>query len=281
MKRHDSKLNAQRLASAISIRERGLDALLAKTELSSSHLATMVQFGTALAQYSAALSASDPRIESGLAAAARGGAALFASLGADKPRELLLHDGKARLITSAQPNSEAAPNTWWDSFHAARCLGDVYSLDRLAAADVDLVRKSPTTTGEFGYLLISALAGYHRREADTPERLVAALRAADPATADSDMRNYVEKIAGPEIELWFRIVDNDERAFGAALEKSLELHRAYYARHDAPVLGQLALGPAAAACAATDSGFDLAVMSDYVPQHILELDRKELIDALN
>ncbi len=273
MRRHAPKLNQQRIQSAIMIREKGLAAGLSKEDLGAGSLASIVQLGVGLAQYASSADPADERIATGLAAAARAGSAMFAALGAAEPRDLLLYDGRTRRIPALAPSSSTAPMAWLRAFHAATCVGDIYALDRLAGADIALIRDSPTTTDEFGYLHIDALCGYHRRDADTPERLLAALKATDPDAVDPRLRNYVLDIATPQMELLFRLLKKDEAAFNQTLVMALEQHGKYYRRDQAPVLGQLALGPLALSCAAHDAGLAVTVESNYIPRWLIERQR--------
>lgn len=269
VQRHDPKLSRPRIESAIMVRERGIEGGLAKPFLTADNLAALLQLGFALAQYCCALNPSDRRIARGLSVVARAGALLFAA-SATSSRELLFVDDRRLELGPFDNVNSISPRAWMQGFYAGMVLRDVYALDLLADVDLDLIRQAPSSTDEFGYLHIAALQAYQRREDDAPERTLAALRATEPEGVSDGLKDWALRIAVPEIELLFRLIDRDSVNIGQAATQALEQHRTYYTRSDAPVLGQLALGPAALAARARDLGLDVAPASDYIPEWLLD-----------
>jgi hypothetical protein len=230
-----------------------------------------------LTQYAAATDPADGRIVTGLTDAMRGGAVMFSALEAPEVRDALFRDGQGRLNPPLRPLGVGT--RWMQSCHAALCLNDAGELDRLAGVDVGLLRASPATVEEYGYLHIDALCGYHRRDPDTADRLLRALKAADPDAIDLRMVDYTLRIAVPQIETLYHLIRRDASDFNDALWKALEQHKKYYATSRVPAMGQLAVELLGLACAALDAGLPVTVESDYIPGWLMERDRDRIFNS--
>lgn len=275
LSRHAHGLSDRILGRQVARHERTVSAFAGLESLAPMALYTVISDGVGLAALASLSDVTDLRILDGLRTSARAGAALFTALGASRPVEVDIGGSARRTIQPIASDSTASPRTWRWAFFAAVCTGDRHAGSRIAAADVAAIRQSPTSADEYAYLEIEALAAFYRGDANTPERLLAALRAADPKSVDAGQRNFVLDVANYELELFYRLGKGDAEAFNQTLAKALRGHKHYWGKGQRArdPMGQLAFGPLAAACMASDRGITVTVESDYVPRAIIEYPR--------
>jgi hypothetical protein len=270
--RHDHGMTDRIVQRNLARHQRTVAALGNAESRTSDQLGAAIRVGVSLAAFQSIVDPEDASVVQGLRVSARSGAGLFAAMGASADVELEYFSGKRYSIAPAPPSEWTNPMTWRQAFYSALAVRDSYSLDLLAAADVDLIRQSVTTANEFAYLHIEALQAYHRRAGDTAERINAALGAADPDVVDPEFKDYVLDIACREIELLFYRIKGEAEPFNEGLKAALESYKHYYTRgrngEDAICL--IALGPLGIACAAADAGIPIEIESEYIPRSVID-----------
>jgi hypothetical protein len=204
------------------------------------------------------------------------GAALFGALvaGAGTTIEAPLPGSDEVIgVTGVAPSpSIGEPIYWRQALLAALAVRHARAISLLANVPVTLLRDlAPTHPGWF-FLEAEALQALALRSKDVSQRLVAAARAADPATVDEAGRDWVLEVVTPELQLAFRALDRDQAEYDRWIEVAIKAHHRYYqdaAERSNQPLSQLALAPLAMACVAHDLGIRTSVESDYLPRHII------------
>jgi hypothetical protein len=102
--------------------------------------------------------------------------------------------------------------------------------ERLAEIPVDILKQSTTRGDEYLYLQIEALQSFWKGAADTPQRVIEAMKATDPELIKVGTVDYALNIAVPEIDLLFRLLENDSVAFNESLIKALERHKKHWSK---------------------------------------------------
>ncbi len=268
MQRHPHGLTERILGRALARYQKTVDQLPTHPSLSTTVLEVAIRDGVGLAAVASLGDEADPRILQGLRASARAGGALYAGLSASAPVSVSLDGSSLREVGPFDADDNTNPISWRRAFFSAICAGDHRALAHLRGADLAGIRRSPTTSGPFAYAQIEALIGL-----DAPgarERLLAALKLADPEAVEPGYRDFVLDVVCHELELFFRVLAGDAAAFDTALAKAVAGHRRYYGRGEPArtPLGQLALGPLAAVCLARGRGMEVTVRSGYLPPSV-------------
>lgn len=214
-----------------------------------------------------------PALQSSWGRSAYASAGVFVAAAAEDrlPVNVRLSPGREVVVSHAISSHIVDANSWVHAFAMALTVRDEALLDTLCSLDPAVLRRSPTECDEFVFTLVDALRALHRRSTDTSALLLEALR----QTASENLvvaPDWALDIAVPFIDMIFRLLDRDQTGFDAALMKALERHRAYYLRFPDWVTdprGFIARLPLAAACLAVDSGFEVRVKTEYLPEVIL------------
>ncbi len=182
-------------------------------------------------------------------------------------------DGQPVRLAVADVSDVANASNWLAGFYLAAIRRDQSILDRLSDTPLEILRRSSTRVDEYFYLYVGALQGFFKHEPDTSTRLLAALKATDPAQVHVGSVDYALDIIVPEMEILYRYLLRDAEGFNQALTRALELHRQYWSKGaDRKIYpdGFLALGPTALAGFASDAGLPVEVESDYLPMRLVQ-----------
>ena len=98
------------------------------------------------------------------------------------------------------------------------------------------------------------------------------MKATDPAQIKVGTVDAALNLEVLEIDLLWRLLENDGAAFNQALVKALEFHKKHWDKKKFKNVsrGFLALGPLALASIAYERGINIEVESDYIPEYIVQ-----------
>jgi len=164
--------------------------------------------------------------------------------------------------------------SWLQGFYLAAACREAHLNDSLAQIPVECLRQSSSRVDEYMYLQIEALQSFWKREADTPQRVIEAMKATDPEQIKVGTVDAALNLAVPEIDLLFRLLENDEATFNQALVKALDWYKKHCGQKELKnhPHGFLALGPLGLASIAYERGINIELESDYIPKYIVQRD---------
>ncbi len=183
--------------------------------------------------------------------------------------EVFLGEGEPRLVP-AQVTSYSSAISWVDAFCLAMACREVHLIDTLITTPVPVLRRSSTRCDEWMYLFIDALQAWQTERPDVTDRIIAAMRATDPAQIRVGSVSAALNLGVPEIDLlWCLAVDHDR--FGEALATAVREHREHWSapRWRSDPHGWIAVVPLAMACVAAQRGWAVPVESGYLPSFMI------------
>lgn len=171
-------------------------------------------------------------------------------------------------------NSYSSGISWLQGFYLASAVRESHLNDKLAEIPVSILKQSSTRSDEYLYLQIEALQSFWKGEPDTPEKLIAAMQATEPEQVKVGTVDAALNFAVPEIDLLFRLLENDSTAFNEALIKAVKCHKKSWSKKSLKnnPHGFLAISLLGLASIAYDRGNSITVESDYIPKYIIEGD---------
>ncbi|MFF1839008.1 immunity 49 family protein [Streptomyces sp. NPDC058231] len=176
---------------------------------------------------------------------------------------------KDRTLQATGPQRYVTPGTWLTAFYLAVVCRERDRITALCRVPLSLLRENGAHYDEFEYAWIDALQTYWLGGDDFGSKLVAAVDGADSDTnADQET---VGKLLYPPMEMFHRVIRNDDAGFNRALAAALQWHKEYWTDETRVGLisGLVALAPLAMACFAHDAGISIDVESEYLPATLL------------
>ncbi|OBQ15501.1 MAG: hypothetical protein AN481_19670, partial [Aphanizomenon flos-aquae LD13] len=132
------------------------------------------------------------------------------------------------VMLPAGVNSYSSGISWLHGFYLGVACRETHLNDNLAEIPVAILKQSSTRSDEYLYLQIEALQSFWKGAADTPQRVIEAMKATDPELIKVGTVDYALNIAVREIDLLFRLLENDSVAFNESLIKALERHKKHW-----------------------------------------------------
>lgn len=222
----------------------------------------------------AAIDPADPEIARDLEAAACASAALFAALAAGPGTdvEAPLPGSDASVVVAGAAPGRGDPIDWRTGLLAALASRKRRAIEMLAGIPIAVLTKLAPRDPAWQAHEREALAAFAVLRAGAGDLLAAAAVAADPATVDPRLRDWVLDIVSPELQLAFSALVREPARFDQWMVEAIKGHHHYYfgrlGAHPT-VQGQLALAPLAMACVARDLGVHTTIASDYVPASVI------------
>jgi hypothetical protein len=178
------------------------------------------------------------------------------------------------VMLPAGVNSYSDGISWLHGFYLGVACRESHLNDRLAEIPVAVLKQSSSRNDEYLYLQIEALQSFWKGAADTPQRVIEAMKATDPELIKVGTVDYALNIAVREIDLLFRLLENDSVAFNESLIKALEWHKKHWSeknlKNDPD--GFIAIGILGLVSIAYERGMTIEVESDYIPKYIFQGD---------
>ncbi|MFJ8046250.1 immunity 49 family protein [Kitasatospora sp. NPDC096147] len=215
------------------------------------------------------------RIESweAVLTAMQASSALFVAAGMAEGEAECRIAGEVRRVPAGNSKREAHAGNWLTAFWLCVVCRETERLDALAALPVEVLRESGAVYDEYVYAWVEALQAYWKREPLQAEKLAAAIEGSDPEVARIASKDYLLRVVYPPMEMFYQFLKGDQAAFNSSLVQALELHKEYWTsdrERSITSTGFFALAPLAVACMAFDSGMQVEVESDYLPENLLD-----------
>jgi hypothetical protein len=178
------------------------------------------------------------------------------------------------VMLPAGVNSYSDGVSWLHGFYLGVACRESHLNDRLAEIPVAVLKQSSSRNDEYLYLQIEALQSFWKGATDTPQRVIEAMKATDPELIKVGTVDYALNIAVREIDLLFRLLENDSVAFNESLIKALERHKKHWSKKNLKndPNGFIAVGILGLVSIAYERGMTIEVESDYIPKYIFQGD---------
>ena len=178
------------------------------------------------------------------------------------------------VMLPAGVNSYSDGISWLHGFYLGVACRESHLNDRLAEIPVAVLKQSSSRNDEYLYLQIEALQSFWKGATDTPQRVIEAMKATDPEVIKVGTVDAALNIAVPEIDLLFRLLENDSVAFNESLIKALERHKKHWSKKNLKndPNGFIAIGILGLVSIAYERGMTIEVESDYIPKYIFQGD---------
>ncbi|MGW1521311.1 immunity 49 family protein [Streptomyces sp. NPDC002287] len=217
--------------------------------------------------------AAEPGSWEAVVTAAQLGSALFRTAGmTEGTTEVRIHHAM-RTLPAAGPSWDANAEAWIEGFWYAVITRDQPKMTELCELPLDVLRASGADHDDYLYHWVAALQAYWLKRPELVPELTLAFQRSHPDVAVIAGRDYIQQVAYPPINLFYKFLQKDEEGFHAALVEALELHKRYWTatpeRAD-DVDGLVPIGVLAVACLAYDGGIPVEVESPYLPEHLLK-----------
>lgn len=206
-------------------------------------------------------------------AAAQLGSAVFRTAGmAEGSTEVRIHH-EMRTLPATGPVPYAHAQAWIEAFWFAIITRDQPKMTALCELPIDVLRASGADHDDYLYHWVATLQAYWLKRPELVPELTLTFQRSHPDVAVIAGREYIQRVAYPPINLFYKFLQKDEEGFHATLLEALELHKQYWTatpeRAD-DIDGLVPLGLLAVACLAYDGGIPVRVESPYLPEHLLK-----------
>ncbi|MEU9718232.1 immunity 49 family protein [Streptomyces sp. NPDC047976] len=206
-------------------------------------------------------------------AAAQLGSALFRTAGmTEGTTEVRIHH-EMRTLPAAGPSWDANAEDWTQAFWYAIITRDQPKMTELCQLPIDVLRASGADHDDYLYHWVATLQAYWLGRPELVPELTLTFQRSHPNVAVIAGRDYIQQVAYPPINLFYKFLRKDEEGFHTALLEALELHKQYWTatpeRAD-DIDGLVPIGVLAVACLAHDAGIPVDVESPYLPEHLLK-----------
>jgi hypothetical protein len=228
----------------------------------------IAQAGFKLAGNGAVAGMDLPAICRGLQIAAKTLSGLFALAAGQGELEVDVGDHVPRRLPASGPTSFTHCGNWLDGFYAACICRERAALDILACTPIEILRKSSSLSDEAYYLLVEGLQALWLGREDTGAKLLASLKATDPAKLKMSSEEAVLDLLVPALDMASHLADGNEQLFNKATCYAIERHKKYWSKGDRKrqSVGFLAIAPLGLASLAHDRGLKITVDSEYLPK---------------
>jgi hypothetical protein len=138
---------------------------------------------------------------------------------------------------------------------------------------LDVLRASGADHDDYLYHWVAALQAYWLKRPELVPELTLTFQRSHPDVAAIADRDYIQQVAYPPINLFYKFLQKDEEGFHAALVEALELHKRYWTatpERAEDIDGLVPYGILAVTCLAYDAGIPVEVESSYLPELLLK-----------
>ncbi|MET8754366.1 immunity 49 family protein [Streptomyces sp. NPDC004667] len=206
-------------------------------------------------------------------ATAQLGSALFRTAGMTEGlAEVQIHH-EMRTLQAIGPVPYAHAQAWIEAFWFAIITRDQPKMTALCELPLDVLRASGADHDDYLYHWVATLQAYWLKRPELVPELTLTFQRSYPDVAVIAGREYIQHVAYPPINLFYKFLRKDEEGFHTTLLEALELHKQYWTatpeRTDS-IRGLVPIGILAVACLAYDGGIPVDVTSPYLPEHLLK-----------
>ncbi|MFE1560919.1 immunity 49 family protein [Streptomyces sp. NPDC058734] len=205
--------------------------------------------------------------------AAQLGSAIFRTAGmTEGTTEVRIHH-EMRTLPAVGPSSDANAQAWIEAFWYAIITRDQPKMTELCELPIDVLRASGADHDDYLYHWVATLQAYWLKRAELVPELTLTFQRSHPNVAVIAGRDYIQQVAYPPINLFYKFLRKDEEGFHATLLEALELHKQYWTatpERANDIDGLVPIGILAVTCLAYDGGIPVNVESPYLPEHLLK-----------
>ncbi|MFF4328299.1 immunity 49 family protein [Streptomyces sp. NPDC001591] len=217
--------------------------------------------------------AAEPGTWEAVVTSAQLGSALFRTAGmSEGTTEVRIHHAM-RTLPAAGPSWDANAESWIEAFWYAVITRDQPKMTELCELPIDVLRASGADHDDYLYHWVATLQAYWLKRPELVPELTLTFQRSHPDVAVIADRDYIQQVAYPPINLFYKFLQKDEDGFHTTLLEALELHKRYWTatpeRAD-DIDGLVPIGILAVACLAYDGGIPVEVESPYLPEHLLK-----------
>ncbi|MFG2622936.1 immunity 49 family protein [Streptomyces sp. NPDC048507] len=205
--------------------------------------------------------------------AAQLGSALFRTAGMTEGTAQCRIHHAVRTLPATGPNHDARASAWLQAFWYAIITRDQPRMTELCELPLDVLRAAGADHDDYLYHWVATLQAYWLKRPELVEELTATFDRSHPDVAVIAGREYIQQVAYPPINLFYKFLRKDEEGFHATLIEALELHRQYWTatpERTEDIDGRVPVAILAVACLAYDGGIPVGVESPYLPEHLLK-----------
>ncbi|MGY0022850.1 immunity 49 family protein [Streptomyces sp. cg35] len=180
-------------------------------------------------------------------------------------------------VPAAGPGAHPDARAWLDAFYLTLVTRERERTTRLCQVPLDDLR-GDTPVDDYVLHWIDVLQSHWLRRPvdDVVQKLVTTMETSHPDTATLAPKDFLNSVEYQPVALFHRLLTQDHDAFGEALTEALAQHGTYWGDSAAP-RARVALGPLALACLAYDMDFPVRLDAPYLPKHLLNRERLEVI----
>ncbi|MEU9718231.1 immunity 49 family protein [Streptomyces sp. NPDC047976] len=205
--------------------------------------------------------------------AAQLGSAIFRTAGmTEGTTEVRIHH-EMRTLPAVGPSSDANAQAWIEAFWYAIITRDQPKMTELCQLPIDVLRASGADHDDYLYHWVATLQAYWLGRPELVPELTLTFQRSHPNVAVIAGRDYIQQVAYPPINLFYKFLRKDEEGFHATLLEALELHKQYWTatpERANDIDGLVPIGILAVTCLAHDGGIPVNVESPYLPERLLK-----------
>ncbi|MFD8147080.1 immunity 49 family protein [Streptomyces sp. NPDC059708] len=205
--------------------------------------------------------------------AAQLGSALFRTAAMTQGTTQCRIHREPRTLPATGPSHDARASAWLRAFWYAIITRDQPRMTELCELPLDVLRASGAEHDDYLYHWVAALQAYWLKRPELVEELTSTFNRSHPDVAVIAGRDYIQHVAYPPINLFYKFLRKDEDGFQAALLEALELHKRYWTstpERAEDIEGRVPIAVLAVTCLAYDGGIPVEVESPYLPEHLLK-----------
>ncbi|WP_306366548.1 immunity 49 family protein [Nocardiopsis sp. CC223A] len=194
---------------------------------------------------------------------------------------------KTRTLHHLPPGPECDAGTWLTAFFLAVTCRDEKRVASLCQVTPEFLRQASEARGgaydEYIYPWIAAIQDFILSRPPLGDNLYRAMEMSTPANATISTPENLDKLVFPQVNTFYRLVQQDTEKFDEAVEQGIRLFHDFYTANEERSQnsdGTVPLRLLGLACMAYDlaqvvPGFDPDLDTPYFPKHILERTRHD------
>lgn len=140
-------------------------------------------------------------------------------------------NGKERILEGTGPSYSANAKNWLDAFFLALTCRDQDRASFLCKVPMASMREAADAGGaryhEFIYPWISALQDYILDRPQLTENLIGSFQLSSPSGSGPQGREFLDSIAFPQINAFYRIIEHNTEDFNRALAQGFQKFHSY------------------------------------------------------
>jgi hypothetical protein len=192
----------------------------------------------------------------------------------DGPHHIHLPGRQPFTANRIKSNASVDFDSWLNGIYIAMILRDIEAVKVYGIPDPEeIVRIGQWKPVPWEVPFIKFLNGIWAFDTSLLEHLKAALRGTNPDLYDAGRGNFLLQMISPLLELWAATFSDNSDFFNETLYEQQKTRHDWYAAKDEDagnhIMEYIDLAALAACCYAQDSGIDIQVKSEYLPEFLI------------